>query len=137
VKPVLQPVVLFPDLLIHGLCDHAPSRGVLERWRDGGIRPALNRGLLERYVRALAGFGLKDIALRRWIWWFTSPKHSLYLQRSAADTFASDGVRLCSALAEETHGDVIYAKTRPGDWPPTESNWIAAEDFLKIRNASE
>ena len=134
-KPSVHHVVLFPDLIIHGLCNHGPSRSVLERWRDGGFRPALNRGLLERYLRALAGFGLKDIALRRWLWWFTSPQHCLYLQRSAADTFTSDGVRLCSALAEETHGEVIFATTRPGDWPPAEPNWIAAEDFLKVREA--
>jgi len=132
--PPLQ-VVLFPDLIVHGLCNHEPSRLVLERWRDGKIRPVTSRGLLERYLKAFAGFGLKDVALRRWIWWLTSPQCSVYVQRCGADAFADDGVRLCSVLAEETHSPVVYGKISCGDWPPptlaTKADWIAAQDFLQ------
>jgi len=132
--PSLQ-VVLFPDLIIHGLCNHEPSRLVLERWRDGKIRPVTNRSLLERYLKGFSGLGLKDLALRRWIWWLTSPECSLHVPRSAADAFASDGVRLCSVLAEEAHSPVVYAKIRSGDWPPpvgeTKANWISAQDYLQ------
>ena len=128
-------VVLFPDLIIHALCNHEPSRAILERWRDGKIRPVSTRGLLERYLRTLAGLGLKDVALRRWIWWFTSPRCSVYLRRSVAADSSTEGVCLCSVLAEETQSEVIYAKPRPGDWPPptatTIAPWTAAEDFLK------
>jgi hypothetical protein len=127
-------VVLFPDLIVHGLCNHEPSRLVLERWRDGRIRPVTSRGLLERYLKAFAGLGLKDVALRRWIWWFTSTEHSVYVQRSAADACTDDGVRLCSVLAEETHSPVVYAQSSSG-WPPSsipaQGDWIAAQDFLQ------
>jgi len=132
--PPLQ-VVLFPDLIVHGLCNDEPSRLVLERWRDGKIRPVTNRGLLERYLKAFAGLGFKDVALRRWIWWLTSPQCSVYVQRCGADAFADDGVRLCSALAEEMHSPVVYAKISCGDWPPpmaaTKADWMAAQDFLQ------
>ena len=132
--PPLQ-VVLFPDLIIQGLCNHEPSRLVLERWRDGKIRPVTNRGLLERYLKGFSGLGLKDLALRRWIWWLTSPECSVYVPRCAADAFANDGVRLCSVLAEEMHSPVVYAKISSSDWPPpmvtTKADWIAAQDYLQ------
>ena len=128
-------VVLFPDLIIHGLYNHEPSRHVLERWRDGKIRPVTNRSLLERYLKGFSGLGLKDLALRRWIWWLTSPQCSVYLPRCAADDFANDGVRLCSVLAEEMHCPVVYAKTSSSDWPPplvaTKADWIAVQDYLQ------
>jgi len=128
-------VVLFPDLIIHGLYNHEPSRHVLERWRDGKIRPVTNRSLLERYLKGFSGLGLKDLALRRWIWWLTSPECSFYVPRCAADAFANDGVRLCSVLAEETHSPVVYARISSGDWPPplaeTKADWIAADAYLQ------
>jgi hypothetical protein len=127
-------VVLFPDLIVHALSNHEPSRGILEQWRDGKIRAVSTRGLLERYLKALAGLGLNDVGLRRWIWWFTSPQHSIYLQRSGSDASAG-GVCLCSVLAEETQSEVIYATPRASEWPPppttTKAVWTTAEDFLK------
>ena len=128
-------VVLFPDLIIRGLCNHEPSRLVLEQWRDGKIRPVTNRSLLERYLKGFSGLGLNDLALRRWIWWLTSPQCSVYVPRCAADAFSNDAVRLCSALAEEMHSSVVYARISSGDWPPpmdaTKADWMTAQDYLQ------
>jgi hypothetical protein len=90
--PVPSPVVLTLDLLAGSFWDQDCYQ-VLELWRDGQIRPVVNRPLLIRYIKVLRGLGLSDELARRWGWWFTCPDKVTYQDvendpsRSLADTY--------------------------------------------------
>ena len=94
-------VVLAPDLLIAALFV-AKARAVLNEWRDGRIRPVLNRELLFVYLRLLREIGLNEKLLQDWTAWFTNPEKVFFVD---GQNHAARPVReLCIELASGREG---------------------------------
>lgn len=127
-------VVLAPDVLGHSFDDPACAR-VLVNWRDGRLAPALNRQLLQRYLKMLQDLGLSPELLRRWGWWLTSADKVRFLD-ARTDSDAS-GSALCVELAKASGAAWVIAVRIP---PASEQEaadpgvlpvpWITPQAFL-------
>jgi hypothetical protein len=119
-------VVLAPDLVGRSLVE-PQSAAVLRLWRDGRIRPALNRSLLLRYLRLLRHLGIDNRLLKRWAWWFNANTRTAFLNdaRVTADITVPE---LCANLARQSHAVCIIhaASIAP---PPGDVLWLTAAAF--------
>lgn len=127
-------VVIAPDLLGASLVDAAAGE-VLQRWRNGRLRPAVNRALLIRYFKLLRQMGISDVLIRRWGWWFGSDSKALFF--SEVMPSPATGMELCEALARASQAVCILCRHRPsprvrdpdgGDNPAPA--WMTAEEWL-------
>ena len=125
-------VVVAPDIVGKGLL--APRcRSVLERWRDGGVRPVVTVALLRVYLRLLRRLGVSDPILLRWLLWFTAEDKSTFLHGSADGPTALFEI-LCDA-AVRGHADVILSSHGPPEraanlGTPNNVRWILVRDFV-------
>ncbi len=119
-------VVLAPDVIGKGFLTPA-CRTVLERWRDGGIRPVVTRDLLRVYLRLLRDLGVPDPILRRWVLWFSAEGKSAFLDELGPDT-ASILEILYDATVRGQAGVILSTHEQPNgaEGPP----WMLVDDFL-------
>jgi hypothetical protein len=121
-------VVFAPDLVGRAMFE-ANAAGVFQLWRQGRLRPVVNRALLARYLRVLRVLGLAEPLLRRWGWWFTAAPWALYTAGGPDESLPL--LDLCLEAARQNaaqyivHGGLIIPS--PGA-PP----WLAAADFLRL-----
>lgn len=121
-------VVLAPDLMGRAFTDPDTAR-VFRLWRDGRMRPVLNRTLLLRYLRLLRSLGLDERLLRRWGWWFTSSQRAEFREEEVAPD--PETVVLCNGLASRSgaefvvHGGAVTAAT-------TGTRWVTASELLSL-----
>lgn len=125
-------VVFAPDFLGHALQDPAGLR-VLEYWRDGLIRPALNRALLLRYLKLLRQLGLTDKQIRRWGWWFSAPDRVVWVADDEQETAAVANV--CARLAAKARARyLLHSLASPPDrvnaGEPPYGQRVTAQAFL-------
>ena len=86
---------------------------VLQRWRNGKIRPVVTRDLLAAYVRVFRALGLPDVQLRKWLYWFTSKETSDFLPEPAHSQDAPLP-RLLFDAAQRGHAEFIVTSS-PAD----------------------
>jgi len=133
--PALSPllVVLAPDLVGRACLDPTASE-VLVLWRNGQVRPVLNRSLVVRYLRVLRQLGLSEELVRRWAWWFGSGRKVLLLEPDAPGPSV---IELCEMLARAAGAPWIIhagsAETIPaGDGiDQGVGRWVVVNDFLR------
>lgn len=125
----MKRVVLTPELLVRGLREAAAFRG-LEAWRDGRIRPVVNRDLARHYVRALRAAGLGPVLLRRWLWWLGDDRRSEFRPDLAAEGL--DGCATCDRVAVLAGADgVVHSDGfRPPDGGCRRAPWVPVSRFL-------
>jgi hypothetical protein len=125
-------VVFSPDFLGAALQD-ARGAQVLYYWRDGLIRPALNRALLLRYLKLLRQLGLSDVQQRRWGWWFSATDRTVWVNDEVE--LAQPVPVLCAQLAQKSKARYIFysvatTKDRFDSGESANGLWVTAHDFL-------
>jgi hypothetical protein len=127
------PVTVFTvELLLRAFAD-ADSAKVLQLWRDGKIRPALNRSLLLRYLRVLRELGLPDRLLRWWAVWLSSPDKVQYV--STEPSGDADWATHYVHVAQTAGAKQIIQGTPGGGGCGAEGctdsiKWMSAAEFL-------
>jgi len=127
-------VVLAPDVIGCGFSE-AHCGAILNLWRDGRLRPIVNRALLLRYLKLLRGLGLSELMIRRWGWWFSSNAKVLFLPESTPPGW--NGAALCAGLARAGEARWILCRSRPSSLPAPEPGqeepvpWMTVDEHLK------
>jgi hypothetical protein len=115
-------VVFAPDLVLAALFDPT-ARQVLEAWRDGRIKPVIDRELLLAYLKMLRKAGLTSELLRHWAAWFTNKEASIYIESdensqtgiiARCDTIASLGSAaeiICFRIPQRPNPGLVTWKT--------------------------
>ena len=125
----MKRVILTPELLLSGLKD-ASSVHVLNAWRDGLLKPVLNRELMVCYTQGLRAAGLKSEYLRPWIWWLSDPEKSDFL--SQLKTECSNATSLCEHLFGSSGADAILHSDSFQPSPNHEKvKWMSASIYLQ------
>lgn len=119
-------VVLAPDL-VGGVWIDPACAAVFEAWRQGRVRPVVDRGLLVRYIRLLRALGLPEVQIRRWSWWFVSSAKAQFLAEGA--TAGTEAVAYCSQLAVRSGASCVVHRGHI-NVPKTGVPWHAAAEFL-------
>jgi hypothetical protein len=88
-------VVITPDGFGRALLDPRAA-GVLAGWRDGQLRPVVNRALVLRYLKLLHRLGVGERGIRWWGWWWGSPEKVVVCDQDQPEL---SGRELCLALA--------------------------------------
>jgi len=126
--PAPREVVFAPDLVGRAMFE-ADAAGVFQLWREGRIRPVVNRALLARYLRVLRAVGLEEGLLRRWGWWFTTAPWGRYVVGGSDESLSL--ADLCLEVARQNAAECIVHSglimPLPGA-PP----WLAAADFARL-----
>jgi hypothetical protein len=103
-------VVVAPDVLGRSFDEVACAR-LLVAWRDGRVVPALNRQLLQLYLKVLQNLGVNALLLRRWAWWFTAADKVRFLDNQ---TFpGATGRTLCTEVAKAAGAACVIALEVP------------------------
>lgn len=126
-------VVIAPDLLGASLFDPDAAQ-VIALWRDGVIRPVLNRQLLLRYLKLLKRLGLSATLIRWWGWWLTGPDRTVLVD--SADLTTSSTTDLCDRIAQLGGAAcVVFRSTEVRLNGPASTEkvppWFSAQRFLK------
>lgn len=123
-----QPRVILAPEVVGGLWLDAACAALFEAWRDGQLRPVVNRDLLMRYARLWRALGLPAVQVRRWSWWFTSPAKAWFL---ADDRSASSNVIECCVNLAILSGAACAIHRGIAPAPEGEVRWLTASDFLR------
>lgn len=126
--PELPCVVLAPDV-VGGLWLDPACAAVFAAWREGRLRPVVNRDLLARYVRLWQALGLPVVQVRRWAWWFTSPLTARFL---AEDRSASANALACCANLAIAGGAWAVIHRGAVTVPEVGIRWLRAADYSKV-----
>ncbi len=123
-------VVLTPDVLAKAF--HVPEcKSVLESWRDGHIRLALNHELLAQYARVLRGLRIPDPIIRRWLVWFTAQDKAEFLQKQ--DQPVTGKPQILTDILARTRVDLVITHdlTTRETW--TSEGLCKGVDFIEAR----
>lgn len=103
----------------------------MELWREGRIKPVLNRVLLVQYLRMLKSLGLPETLLRRWAWWWNSKAQ--FITGEPAESLSA--LTLCSWIAKAGAATCVvysgHAFTPPLVLPQSPPVWKTARSFLQ------
>jgi hypothetical protein len=102
----------------------------MELWRDGLIKPVLNRGLLLHYLKLLKALRLSQPLLRRWAWWWNCKAH--FISGEPAESIPV--LALCAWIAKATPPACVvhsgHTYNPPLEIPQSPPVWKTARVFL-------
>jgi hypothetical protein len=134
VNGLVHKAVIAPDLLAGAFFDPI-CRRVLTQWRNGLLKPVLNRELLIAYLKILHKLGLRPEDIQRWTAWFTSNSKVVYLGDLIAQ--AASGWELCRAVASAELECAIISWRLPEDQNRVDSSIIfTADEWIRKVNGS-
>lgn len=120
-------VVFAPDL-VGGLWLDADCAAVFEVWRNGELRPVVNRDLLMRYARLWREMGLAESQIRRWSWWFTAPGTAEFVSENPSGTPSANE---CCTKAGIVSNSLCVVHRGVLQIQETEIPWVSATQFLR------
>jgi hypothetical protein len=124
--------VLTPDVLGAAAWD-AECESILLHWRDGRLRPVVDRALLQRYLRVWSALLLPPRLLRFWGWWLTAPAKVELVDATAPEGLPDS--ELCARVAGTGQARWIVALRILSPEPPPARNgaaWVDARTLARM-----